>query len=142
MLGTHMAKMDQKEIEQFLQQPYIAHLTVVDDSNNPFPVPIWFKYEDGNLWLISNIKSKKIQHIEKNPNVSLSIANSARPYQYVIFNGIAEISDPADSNKIIQVCTKYDGDTEGKKFAQLLMESRHTIIINIKITKTNAWIDR
>ena len=56
-----MAKMDQKEIEQFLQQPYIAHLTVLDESNNPFPVPIWFKYEDGNLWLISNIKSKKIQ---------------------------------------------------------------------------------
>ena len=142
MLGTDMAKMNKIEIEEFLQQPYISHLTVVDESNNPFPVPIWFKYEDGNLWLISNIKSKKIEHIRKNPNVSLSIANSSRPYQYVIFNGIAEISDPADPNKIIQVCTKYDGNTEGKKFAQQIMESRHTIIINIKITKTNAWIDR
>ena len=137
-----MAKMNKSEIEEFLQQPYISHLTVVDESNNPFPVPIWFKYEDGNLWLISNIKSKKIEHIRKNPNVSLSIANSSRPYQYVIFNGIAKISDPADPNKIIQVCTKYDGNTEGKKFAQQIMESRHTIIINIKITKTNAWIDR
>jgi nitroimidazol reductase NimA-like FMN-containing flavoprotein (pyridoxamine 5'-phosphate oxidase superfamily) len=142
MWGKYMAKMNEVEFQEFLEQPNIAHLTVLDESNKPYPVPVWFSYEDKNLWLISNIISKKIEYIRKIPDVSLSIANSIRPYQYVIFNGIAEIIDPADPNKIIQVCTKYDGEVEGKKFAKMAMESRHTIIIKIKISKTNAWIDR
>ena len=52
MWGKYMAKMNEVEFQEFLEQPNIAHLTVLDESNKPYPVPVWFSYEDKNLWLM------------------------------------------------------------------------------------------
>jgi uncharacterized protein len=84
--------LNKEEIEQFLKRGFWGVLaTSVGDE--PYGVPIIYGYDDG-VFYIANGPGKKIQNMEKNPNVTLTIVeleDYGRQWKSVIVYGRVEI---------------------------------------------------
>ncbi len=59
---------DIKEIEKFLHQSNVCRLAMVD-GDKPYMVPMNFGYQDGYLFFHSAKQGRKIDLLQKNPNV-------------------------------------------------------------------------
>jgi nitroimidazol reductase NimA-like FMN-containing flavoprotein (pyridoxamine 5'-phosphate oxidase superfamily) len=63
---------DIAEIEAVIRSSEICHLAMVDDGK-PYVVPMNFGYENGALYFHSAPEGRKIDALEKNPDVCFSI---------------------------------------------------------------------
>ena len=59
-----MSKMSQTAIDKYLSTPNIAHLVTLKEDGSPHVSPIWYKYQNGQLYIICNQLSVKAKNIE------------------------------------------------------------------------------
>jgi uncharacterized protein len=86
-------KLDEREIEEFLRQGFwgVLALSVNDE---PYGVPIIYAYDDDGTFYIANGPGKKIEMMQKNPNVTLTVVeleDYGRKWRSVIAYGRIEL---------------------------------------------------
>ncbi len=86
-----MAKMTPKQIGEFLALPNIAHSISLRAGSTPHSVPVWHGFSDNRSYVFTPASSLKMRNIRNDPRISLSIANAAKPYSYVVASGVADI---------------------------------------------------
>ena len=86
-----MAELGRQQIEAYLGEPHVANLTTVRPGGRPHVAPVWFLWEAGRVYVIAGNTAVKVRNVRANPAVALSIAADARPYQYVILEGQAQV---------------------------------------------------
>lgn len=88
-------KLDKAEIEAFLRQGFWGVLALsVDDE--PYGVPIIYAYDDDGTFYVANGPGKKIQMMQQNPNVTLTVVeleDYGRKWRSVIVYGKVELVD-------------------------------------------------
>jgi PPOX class probable F420-dependent enzyme len=87
------------QVERRLRDEEIIWLTTVRADGTPEPNPVWF-YWDGSSFLIYGIRgSHKLDHIARNPRVSLNFNSDEHGENVAVFTGEARIestSEPLD----------------------------------------------
>ncbi|MFD1511852.1 pyridoxamine 5'-phosphate oxidase family protein [Halomarina rubra] len=81
------------EAERLLTgDPVTAHLATCDDGR-PHVAPLWFRYEDGVVELVTS--GRKLANLRANPRVALSIerASAGIPEWHVTVLGTASVVD-------------------------------------------------
>lgn len=85
--------LNKAEIDEFLKKGFWGVLaTAVGDE--PYGVPIIYAYDEDGTFYIANGPGKKIQNVEKNPNVTLTVVeleDYGRKWRSVIVYGRVEI---------------------------------------------------
>lgn len=96
-----------KEIEKFLRESNVCRLAMVD-GDKPYMVPLNFGYQDGCLFFHSAKEGRKIDVIQKNPNVCFEVDQLIKlkkakaacdwgaEYKSVIGSGRAQLLDNLD----------------------------------------------
>jgi uncharacterized protein len=86
-------RLSKEEIEAFLKQGFWAVMaTSLDDQ--PYGVPIIYAYDDKGVFYIANGPGKKIEIVQKNPNVTLTVVDLedyGRRWRSVIVYGRVEL---------------------------------------------------
>ena len=136
-----MAKLNQQETEAYLAEPHIGHLVTVRPDGRPHVAPVWFKWEGDRALVMAIASAVKLRNIQHNPAVALSIATDQRPYRYVILEGEARVTGDAPPEVIERLCIHYDGPDRGPDFARELIDDRHLVLIDIKITRVIPWYE-
>ncbi len=134
-----MAELGQQEIEAYLGEPHVANLTTVRPGGRPHVAPVWFLWEAGRVYMIAGNTAVKVRNIRANPAVALSVAADARPYQYVIMEGQAQVREDGLEDMVNRICIRYDGPDRGAEFAQELLSSGGTVLLEVDVTKTLSW---
>jgi hypothetical protein len=63
-------------IEELLETALVGELTVIDDQGRPVTHPLIPLYDGERIYLTSSVLfSRKLEHIKRNPKVSLSISD-------------------------------------------------------------------
>ena len=98
--GSRTARMlTKEEIDEFLRKGFWGVLALSNDDQ-PYGVPIIYAYDDDGTFYIANGPGKKIQMMEKNPNVTLTVVDLqdyGRAWKSVIVYGKVEVlHDVAD----------------------------------------------
>src|SRR5215813_15249747 len=80
-----------KEREQFLAEPHIGALSVVERPDRaPLTIPIWYQYSPGGeLWVLTEPGSRKAHAIEAAGRFSLMAQRTAPTVRYVAVEGPA-----------------------------------------------------
>ena len=136
-----MAELTRQQIDEYLNESHVANLVTVRPGGRPHVAPVWFLPEEGRVWVIAGDTAVKVRNIRRNPSVALSIAADSRPYQYVILEGQAEVTEENLEEIVKRVCVRYDGPERGAEFAQELLSSGGTVLIDIHVAKTISWVD-
>ncbi len=83
-------------VEQLLNAALVSELTVLDESGTPVTYPLIPLYDGTNIYMTSSVLfSKKLEHIKRNPRVSVTItdpvATSVEPFSRATIQGDARI---------------------------------------------------
>ena len=134
-----MAELGRQQIEAYLGEPHVANLTTVRPGGRPHVAPVWFLWEAGRVYMIAGNTAVKVRNVRANPAVALSVAADARPYQYVILEGQAQVREDNLEEMVNRICVRYDGPERGAEFAQELLSSGGTVLLEVEVNKTLSW---
>ena len=108
--------MRRAEREQFLAQPHVGVLSVVDDGT-PLSVPVWYSYQPGGpVGVITGGESRKVRAVRAAGWLSLCAQNETWPYKYVTASGPAVISGPASHAGQRAMASRYLGEEGADRY--------------------------
>ena len=131
--------MTPEQIEAYLSKPHIADLATVRPDGSPHVAPVWFLYEDGVVKVLAETSSVKVKNLKNEPRVSVSIATDQQPYEYVIVNGVAEVSGGDISDILRRISVHYQGPEEGERYAEKTLRELVLCLITIRPSKLIGW---
>ena len=85
-----------------------AHVATINKDGSPQVSPVWVERDGDTVIVNSEEKRLKVRNLKRNPQVSLSIQDTANPYSYIEIRG-----------KVLEVTTEggFEGiDRLGKKY--------------------------
>lgn len=88
-----------QRVARRLAEERIGWLTTVDAKGAPQPRPVWFLWQDGSLLIYSRPGTRKLEHVARNPHVSLHLDGDGQGGNIVVLSGVAAIDSvapPAD----------------------------------------------
>ncbi len=131
--------MTPEQIQAYLSKPHIADLATVRPDGSPHVAPVWFLYENGVIKVLAETSSVKVRNLKGESRVSVSIATDQRPYEYVIVNGVAEISEGDISDILRRISVHYQGLEEGERYAEKTLRELELCLITIRPSKLIGW---
>jgi nitroimidazol reductase NimA-like FMN-containing flavoprotein (pyridoxamine 5'-phosphate oxidase superfamily) len=115
--------MSRAEREQFLAQPHVGVLSVVEDGA-PLAVPIWYGYHPGGpVTVITGRASRKALAVSTVGWLSLCAQDEAWPYKYVTASGPAEVSGPASRGVQRAMASRYLGEDGADQYMEWVTAS-------------------
>lgn len=119
-----------------LEEERIAWLTTVGSDDTPQPRPVWFLWTGESFLIYSRPGTRKLQHIIRNPHVSLNLDGDGLGGDIVVFTGTARV-DPETSpaNQVPDYVQKYQAGfqrigMDADSFAQM-----YSVAIRVKPLK-------
>ena len=91
-------ELSQEEIHEFTQQAPRCILCVNREGLAPLPVPMWFAYIEGKLYMHTLLSSKKVPHLRKDPKVAVVVESGEHYFtlRAVLFMGHCDVIDDQD----------------------------------------------
>jgi general stress protein 26 len=93
-------QLEETEVNELLNQPIYLRVAMINSRDGtPLVHPIWYYYENGKFFAVSNKYGTKVQSLKKNPNVYFLVDITDRG---VRSKGMANvIDDPEYATKIL-----------------------------------------
>lgn len=100
--------------EEVLRLPLMAVLGTVAEDGGPRTAPVWYAWEAGALWMLSDETASSARRISRDPRVSVEITdydNAAGRLRHIGLRGRASVErmDPALFRRLL---TRYLGAPE------------------------------
>jgi PPOX class probable F420-dependent enzyme len=96
----------------FLAQPFVGVVTTVRFDGRLHSTVVWVGVEDGDAVFATLRSRAKARHLERDPRVSLLVADPANPYRWMSVSGTAELSEEGADALVDRLATKYLGRDE------------------------------
>jgi PPOX class probable F420-dependent enzyme len=114
------------ELEEFLAQPNPSVIGTIDPDGSPHTAATWYAWEDGRVLVNMADTRKRLDHMRREPHVSLTVVGKDVWYQQVTLRGqVVEIADDDDLSGIDRLSTLYTGDPYARREQK----------------RVNAWIE-
>ncbi len=97
--------------ETVLSLPLVANLATVTAGGEPRNAPVWFIWEDGALWMLSDKGSSSTKRLALNPACAVEIVdydNAAGILRHLGLRGTAR-TEPSNPARFHRLLTKYLG---------------------------------
>ena len=134
-----MALMTPPEMDIYLREPNISHLSTVGPDGAPHVAPVWHHYDDEALLVLTEPKAVKIRNIRHEPRVSIAITPTVQPYSFLQFNGVATLSDQWEKELLWSMSINYQGQEEGERYAVRTYRESTFTLITVTPTKVKGW---
>jgi general stress protein 26 len=132
------------EIDEFLKQPHLMRLAVMDSRGEPNVTPVWYLWEDNKFYITSQTDKRKYKDVQRNPRVGFSIdiyePENKGGAKGVHGKGNAYvIHDKTQiSRRDRQLIVRYTGDLENPT-ARRLLAIPNVCLIVIEPTELGTW---
>ena len=134
-------KMNEEDVEDFLKNGRIIRIASVGEDGRPHIAPIWYVYRDGNFYVSTSSRSRKVKNIKKNNAVAFSVdvGGGFSDVKAVVGSGTAQIVTDRTAARGIDdsIKIKYLGSLDNpvaKELAKL-----DDTLIEITPTKKITW---
>ena len=126
------------DVADLLEAPVVAILATRRADDTTMLSPVWFEWRDGgfNVWASASDKGK-VGHIERDPRVTIVVANSEWPYKGIEVRAEARLSDEGFFEVLGRTARRYFGDEVGAGFAESF--TRPGVVIRIEPGELRAW---
>lgn len=126
------------DVADLLGEPLVAILATRRPDDTILLSPVWHEWLDGgfNVWATANDRSK-VRHIQRDPRVTIVVANSDWPYKGIEVRGEARLSQEGFFDVLGRTARRYFGDEMGAGFASSFTEAGY--VIRIEPGELRAW---
>lgn len=126
-----------EEIDEFLStSKENLQLASLDGKNEPVIHPVWFWYENKQIYFATEKKSKKFQNIIRNNLIYFSIDEASEQFRGVRGKGTVKIIDDLQFNESIaeKIILKYVGNLEGNLAKEIIEEIKSGVEMVLEIS--------
>jgi len=123
--------LEREEIESFLQEAKIARFCCHNDDGTIHATPVWFKYENEKIMIVTPDISRKARNVKRNKNITI-LVDMVKPARGAMIYGTAELDDSDVLLKAISICEKYLPKERAKSYAEETFRSGVNLIITVK----------
>jgi len=128
--------MSKKVEEEFLYGGRILRLATVNQDGTPHVVPIWYLYENGKIYIHTEVSSIKARNIRRNNNVAMCVDVGEFYYDLknVILRGKARIlkDEELTARMAEKIQVKYFGSCSHPQAREYLSKKANNIVIEIE----------
>jgi len=118
-----------------------ATVSTVDENGQPWAAPVWYVYDDKNIYWWSPVDSQHSLNIANNPSIYITIFDSTLPEGKGL--GLymrANAQVVSGTGKIEQICDLYNQSTDVFKLSlENTSENAPTRLYIAEVTKT--WVN-
>jgi PPOX class probable F420-dependent enzyme len=130
--------LSKSELKTLLDEPRLAHLATSSRSGKVRVSPIWYAYDNGIFYFTTRLGRLKGEHIQKNPEVALSIATDERPYRAVCAFGQARVVKENRDKWLETISFRY-GKDEGKSWVASAVKQPDRVVMMLKPERVLSW---
>jgi PPOX class probable F420-dependent enzyme len=127
------------DLGDLLDQPLIAVLATRRKDDSIMLSPVWFEWFDGgiNVW-VPTIEGGKVAHVQRDPRVTVVVANQEWPYKGFELRGDATVSTRSDDfyDVLRRTALRYDGPEAAERMASSYAPGA---VIRIEPGTMRAW---
>jgi PPOX class probable F420-dependent enzyme len=127
-----MPPLTDEEIDAFLNRPLIAKLSSLNEDGTIHTVPVWFRYDNGDILVGTQEINRKVRNIQRNPNVTVLIDATEPALQGVIIYGKAELESADIIPKRVFIFENYMPPADAANMAPALAQRWEPAVIRVK----------
>jgi len=121
-----------EETESMLQESRIAVICSQNKNGTIHAMPVWFKYIDDEIVVLTPSDSRKARNLERDNRVTVLIEERG-PVRGLMIYGKAEIDRGDPMSTAINITEKYMASEKAKRFAEnAVIEGGLDMLIRIK----------
>jgi PPOX class probable F420-dependent enzyme len=120
------------EVEDFLALPLIAKLSTHNRDGTIHTVPLWFKYQNGEILLGTQEISQKAQNVRRDSRVTVLVDTTEPRLKGVIMYGNAKLEYNDVIIKRISIFEKYMEFKDAADLADRLAGTWTPVVIRVK----------
>ena len=128
-----------EDLGDLLDEPLIAVLATRRADDTIMLSPVWFEWYDGgiDIW-VPTIEGGKVGHVQRDPRVTVVVANSTWPYKGFELRGEATVSTkPEDFYAVLgRTALRYSGPEAAER---MVAEYAPGAVIRIEPGTLRAW---
>lgn len=102
-----------------VRKPYIATLATLRKDGSPHTAPVWYRYEHGAFFVLTDEGSQKHKNVMRDPRVALCIDDRERaPFHTVIVRGHATVLPHPGAEWRQALAVHYLGEERGRRYVE------------------------
>ena len=109
--------MTSTEREEFLAGVHIGVFAVGRDGEAPLAAPVWYRYADGVVEIVTAARTRKVGVLRKSPEATLCVQREENPPAYVTVEGTVTI-EPLPEGLVTEIAARYLGPKGAAKYAE------------------------
>jgi len=139
---TQPPPLSEGEVESFLKEARTARFCSFNKDGTIHAAPVWFRYENGHIIIITPAASRKAKNVKRNGNVSVLI-DTDQPPRGVLVYGKAELRYPRSRDDYLAEATKlyekYMPRERAERMAQGMYKITHGVEIIVTLERTVSF---
>ena len=134
-----MAQLDEKKAE-FLDNPFVGIATTLREDGSPHSTVVWVDVEDdGTISFNTAAGRAKPRHLEKDPRVSLIVAENEHPYRAMEVRGHATVTTDGYRADGFAIVERYVRAFDPTAAVEAYLSDAPGAIVTIEAESTRAW---
>jgi len=128
---TQSPPLTKEEIETLLKEAKIARFCTLDKDGTIHAMPVWFKYENGQIFVGTPAASHKARNVKRNNNVTVLIDVEGPPTKGVLIRGKAKMTNVSLAD-VVSLFEKYMPIDQAEKLAKGFLKMAKSVKITVK----------
>jgi nitroimidazol reductase NimA-like FMN-containing flavoprotein (pyridoxamine 5'-phosphate oxidase superfamily) len=124
-------RLEKAELESILEETRVARFCCLNEDGTIHATPVWYRYMNGKIVVLTPDHSRKARNIKRNKNVTILI-DLEKPARGVMIYGTAELDYGDILPTAITICEKYLEKEKAKSFAEMLAEKVMDLTVSVK----------
>jgi PPOX class probable F420-dependent enzyme len=96
--------------QAFLKAPNFAVVATLGEDGSPQSTVVWIDTDGENVVFNTKRGRAKVDHLERDRRVSVTIIDADNPYSYLEVQGVASLEDEGAAEHINFLSRKYTGE--------------------------------
>jgi nitroimidazol reductase NimA-like FMN-containing flavoprotein (pyridoxamine 5'-phosphate oxidase superfamily) len=130
---TQAPPLTEEEIESFLAKARTARFWSLNKDGTIHAAPIWFRYENGRIIMITPAASQKARNVERNEKVSVLIDIEQASPKGVVIYGKAKLRHASTRDEYLAEATKLYEKYMPKERAERTAQGMYKITCGVEI---------
>jgi PPOX class probable F420-dependent enzyme len=122
-----------REIDEFLAQPNPSVIATLQRDGSPSTAATWYLWENGRVLVNMDEGRQRLEHMRRDPRVSLSVLGKDDWYHQVSLRGrVVSIEEDRDFSDIDRISRHYTGEPYAQR-------DRGRVSAWIEVERWHAW---
>ena len=128
-----MAQMTNAQLSEFLAPPRHAILATNRADGPPQLTPVWYIYEDEQIYVSAGAGAVKVQNLRRDPRITLCVDGGHPDARYVILQGSVTILEPGDPFQETMrwriIRHYYDSEEEARRYYESMRNFLSVLLV-------------